>query len=600
LARWHILLSGEAAVGDRIWRRLDRDGHAVGLVVWATRLVGLLAVLAVTLPPVHRLRPPVADLLGLPYPAHIAALVIIAVAGVGLLSLATGLRRRKRRAWQLAILAAGLIALLQLVLRHAPLAAIAAVALVALLLAGRGEFTGLPDTSVGRWRALLVFVQFALGGVLIGFLVLTFGMRWLVGHPPVTARLEHAVLALVGVSGPVAFHAEVLDDLTATIGLSFGIAAVALSGYFLLRSAEPRPAMSTDDRQRLRRLLDAHGHHDSLAYFALRPDKSVAFSPTGKAAVTYRALAGVAMASGDPIGDPEAWPGAVAAFLGTCRRHGWVPAVLGCSELGAIVWSRHGLRVLELGDEAVVDVTTFALDGRAMRGVRQLAARARRAGYSVRVRRVAQLDPAERATLAGLARRWRGSEPERGFSMALGRVADPNDPDSVVVTAEDGTGQVAGMLQLVPWAADGLSLDVMRRDRGAAAQGLNELMIAELLVACRDLGVRRVSLNFAAFRAALERGGRIGAGPVALLWARLLRWASRWWQIESLYRFNAKFQPQWVSRYLVFPAARDLPRVALAALEAEGFGGRPPVVLRLLRRTHAPADTAHDPLVDQA
>jgi lysyl-tRNA synthetase, class II len=96
--------------------------------------------------------------------------------------------------------------------------------------------------------------------------------------------------------------------------------------------------------------------------------------------------------------------------------------------------------------------------------------------------------------------------------------------------------------------------------------------------------VQRVSLNFAVFRAALERGRRIGAGPVARLWARALRLGSRWWQIESLYRFNAKFAPTWVPRYLVFPVVRDLPRIAVAALEAEGFGGRPPVLLRVLRR----------------
>jgi lysyl-tRNA synthetase class 2 len=99
------------------------------------------------------------------------------------------------------------------------------------------------------------------------------------------------------------------------------------------------------------------------------------------------------------------------------------------------------------------------------------------------------------------------------------------------------------------------------------------------------LGVRRVSLNFAMFRAALERGERIGAGPVARLWAKALRLGSRWWQIETLYRFNAKFQPEWVPRFLVFPVVRDLPRVALAAMEAEGFGGRPPLLLRMLRRS---------------
>jgi lysyl-tRNA synthetase class 2 len=104
------------------------------------------------------------------------------------------------------------------------------------------------------------------------------------------------------------------------------------------------------------------------------------------------------------------------------------------------------------------------------------------------------------------------------------------------------------------------------------------------MAAAEGLGVRRVSLNFAVFRAALERGERIGAGPIARTWAKLLRLASRWWQIDSLYRFNDKFRPRWVPRYVAFPAVRDLPRILVAALEAEGFGGRPPAVLRLLRR----------------
>ena len=125
-------------------------------------------------------------------------------------------------------------------------------------------------------------------------------------------------------------------------------------------------------------------------------------------------------------------------------------------------------------------------------------------------------------------------------------------------------------LQFVPWGPDGMSLDVMRRD-GTAEAGVNELMITETLAAAPGLGVQRVSLNFAAFRSVLDRGGKLGAGPVLKAWRRVLLFASRWLQIESLYRFNAKFQPQWQPRFLVYPAGSDLPRVGLAALEAEAF-----------------------------
>jgi lysyl-tRNA synthetase class 2 len=154
--------------------------------------------------------------------------------------------------------------------------------------------------------------------------------------------------------------------------------------------------------------------------------------------------------------------------------------------------------------------------------------------------------------------------------MALGRLADPQDPDAVLVMCRDASGRLRGLLQLVPWGPDGLSLDVMRRDRGAE-NGIIELMVTDLLAAAPDLGVTRVSLNFAVFRSVFARGERLGAGPVLRLWRAILLQASRFWQIESLYRANAKFQPEWVPRFACFRSAGELPRVSLAALRAEAF-----------------------------
>ena len=92
-----------------------------------------------------------------------------------------------------------------------------------------------------------------------------------------------------------------------------------------------------------------------------------------------------------------------------------------------------------------------------------------------------------------------------------------------------------------------------------------------------------MSLNFAVFRSALERGERLGAGPLLRAWRGLLVFASRWFQIESLYRFNAKFQPSWEPRFVVYPQRPDLPRVAMAALEAEAFLTWPSLSRRLTK-----------------
>jgi lysyl-tRNA synthetase, class II len=338
--------------------------------------------------------------------------------------------------------------------------------------------------------------------------------------------------------------------------------------YLALRPPEPRPELTEEEEVRLRELLARHP--DSLAYFNTRRDKSVVWSATGKAAVAYRVVSGVMLASGDPIGDPEAWPGAIKAFLEEATAHAWTPAVLGCSEHAGIVWVREtGFAALELGDEAVVDTSAFTLEGRPMRNVRQMVGRIGRAGYAVEISRVRDVPAGDRARAMRDAAAWRSTDTERGFSMALGRLLDDCDPDCVWVAARQD-GVVRAFLQFVPWGQDGMSLDVMRRDSTADA-GVNELMIVEALKAAPGLGVAQVSLNFAAFRSALERGEKLGAGPILRIWRRVLLIASRWLQIESLYRFNAKFQPRWQPRFLVYPTASDLPRVGLAALEAEAF-----------------------------
>jgi lysyl-tRNA synthetase class 2 len=154
--------------------------------------------------------------------------------------------------------------------------------------------------------------------------------------------------------------------------------------------------------------------------------------------------------------------------------------------------------------------------------------------------------------------------------MALGRFGAAEDGRSVVALCSDADGELRGLLHFVPWGDDGLSLDLMRRDRDSE-NGIVEQMVAAVMADAGALGVKRVSLNFAVFRSVFARGERLGAGPVLRVWRSLLLALSRFWQIESLYRANAKYQPEWVPRFVCFRASTDLPRVGVAALRAEAF-----------------------------
>ncbi|MGW2096421.1 phosphatidylglycerol lysyltransferase domain-containing protein [Streptomyces olivaceoviridis] len=547
--------------------------RAATATVWYLRLLAVLNLAAVvSLPFREEVHEHNAGEYFTPYLAT-AGLVSAALA----LFLAVVMRRRKRAAWLFNLLLAGpLFGLYAVALTRAPYrehafnwASTALTGLfVAALLLGRREFDAIGDRSNPRLALATGIVGTLAGGGLGTLLVHTTNKVTGAG-----LKDEIAYTLLRGISvGPLADHVTAVQaprwaDVIVNVLMAVVFLAVL---YACFRAPRGACLLAEEDEHRLRGLLERHGERDSLGYFALRRDKAVIFSPSGKAAIAYRVVGGVSLASGDPLGDPEAWPGAIDAWLAEARRHAWTPAVMGASEEAGTVYARHGLDALEIGDEAIVDLADFTLEGRAMRVVRQAHNRVRRAGCTVRVRRHEDIPPEEMAVLVDRADHWRDGAAERGFSMALGRLGDPADGRCVMLECRDADGEPRALLSFVPWGERGLSLDLMRRDR-ACENGLMEFMVVELLLQAKELGIDRVSLNFAMFRSVFERGARLGAGPVLRLWRSTLAFFSRWWQIESLYRANAKYRPVWEPRFLLFAKSSDIPRIGLASARAEGF-----------------------------
>jgi lysylphosphatidylglycerol synthetase-like protein (DUF2156 family) len=165
---------------------------------------------------------------------------------------------------------------------------------------------------------------------------------------------------------------------------------------------------------------------------------------------------------------------------------------------------------------------------------------------------------------------------ERGFSMTLGRIFDPADQGlllAVVHAPPDGLlpgGQPVAFCQYVPAAGiGGYSLDLMRRDDGDHPNGLIDFAVVETVRYLAQRGYRGLGLNFATMRAVLA--GEAGEGRIQRTEAWLLRRMSDSMQIESLWKFNAKFDPDWQPRYAVYDAPENALATALAMARAESF-----------------------------
>ena len=488
------------------------------------------------------------------------ATVVTAAAGIGLLLLAGGLWRRHRTAWLLAVVLLGGSAVLHL-LKGLDFEEAVVEAFLAGLLAGqRGRFTA--RAGPGERRATVVTGLGVIG------ITAAYGAVGLLANGRDVAE-DLGVARVLPEVGRMALGLGSSLTLTGRFGRFFptSVAAVFWLGVLVVAARALAPAL-------VRRQVDlglaagVASADDSLAYFSLRDDRVTVRA--GGTLVSWRPVGTVALAAGDPLGPSEEWPQAAQAFLAQAAAQGRIAAVLGCGEQAAKVWAAVGLTTLYLGDEALLDLDRFSLEGRAVRIARQSWNRARRAGFTALAFHTGDLDPDSVSALRELSRRWRGDSVERGFSMALGRLFDPRDRGAIVVVVRDGAGRPVGFLHFVPWGKDGASLDVMRRDRDSPGY-LNDFLVVEAARRLPELGVRRLSLNFSFLRAVLAAGAEPRV-PLSLRAARwLLRRLSGPFQIETLYRFNKKFAPAWQPRYLAVEAPEELPRVVVAVLRAEGL-----------------------------
>ncbi|EGD54169.1 bifunctional lysylphosphatidylglycerol synthetase/lysine--tRNA ligase LysX [Gordonia neofelifaecis] len=551
----------------------------------AGTIVGLLAtvsLLSTLIPPFrHLIRVPrmfVDDYL-FPMPSTSLAWTVV----LGLLAVSLSLR--KRVAWWITVAYLSLYMVLNLLVvliaasdpswvdewRESVIGLTFNIVLLVVLIAGYRQF----NTRVRRGAllsALAVLVGGLAAGTLAGWALVSVAPGTLEPHERLPYAFNHVVaFATIDVKSFATHHAPWMVNWV--LGL-FGALALILAAIVLFRSQRLSSLMTEEDERLVRALLEVYGDDDSLGYFSTRRDKAVVFSPDGRAAITYRVEMSTAVAGGDPVGDPDSWTEAIAEFVALCETYGWHPAVLGVSTRGAEVLHAAGFNAINLGDEALMNAADFSLSGPTMKGVRGSVSRVKRLGVSVRMRRMSELSWDEVEGVVRRADDWRDTKEERGFAMALGRVGDPADGDALLVEAVENEGgddeRVIGMLSFVPWGRSGVSLDLMRRDRGGP-NGVVETMVSELAQNAESVGVTRISLNFATFRDVFEYGPQVGARPVMRLVYAVLKFFSKFFQMESLYKSNAKYQPMWKPRYICYEDSKVIPRVALAAMVAEGF-----------------------------
>lgn len=500
----------------------------------------------------------------LPFQAlHVAATTTI-FAAAALAMTARGLWHGHRLAWMVALVTLFAAVVFNLIKGLDVEEGLISLALGGWLIYRRRDFAVMPGRAQVRLALIATGAAFVSSVVVATLLVLTLGRDQ---HP---RPIETARAAAERLGGRQQLPLVELNPVLTPLLTALGV-AIVVAGLWLLLSprwrVQPTAAEHHADRERARAILATHGG-GTLGYFALRDDKDWFF--TGDSVVAYAVRGGVCLVSPDPIGPwgdrYQVW----ADFTDFVSMHGWAVAVVGASNDWLGVYRMAGLRPTYLGDEAVVDVAGFSLAGKSMKGLRQAVTRIERAGVSANFLDPAAATAQQREAVLRIAESSRRGEAERGFSMTLSRLFDPDDTGLLLVTATNEQGRVLGFIQWIPAAhLPGWSLDVMRRDTDAdIPNGVTDFLIVKTLEHIAAQGSRGLGLNFAVLR---ETMNAEPSTRVEVLTRKVLDVVAEHSQLESLGRFNEKYHPRWEARYVARGDGSQLVGQALAVARAEGL-----------------------------
>ncbi|MEB4211833.1 bifunctional lysylphosphatidylglycerol flippase/synthetase MprF [Mycobacterium sp. 94-17] len=366
---------------------------------------------------------------------------------------------------------------------------------------------------------------------------------------PVTTL--HAAAAAFFVLAGLGLHVLSFDLL--------GDVVIAASGIVLMwpTTSHPRPG----DLPRVWELINATSG-DALAPFAMQTGKSHHFSADGTAALAYRTRLGIAVVSGDPIGDDARFPELVADFAATCHAHGWRIAVVGCGERWLSLWSDssvlgQSLRPIPIGRDVVVDVSGFDMVGRKFRNLRQAVQRTHNCGVTTEIVPEQELDDKLRAELSEVVRESsKGAHADRGFHMNLDGVLEGRFPGIKLIIARDNAGTVQAFHRYATaGAGSDISLDVPWRRR-TAPNGLDERLSVDMIMAGKETGAQRASLSFAAFPEIFADKNR---GWTQRVFYRLIHILDPLIALESLYRYVRKWHALDARRYALISMWQIVP-----------------------------------------
>jgi phosphatidylglycerol lysyltransferase len=496
---------------------------------------------------------------------HISRSVSLLI-GFALVISSINVLKRKRRAHRVVCGLAGLSVFFHLTKGLDYEEAFFSALLLLLLLLDRRDFTVESAPPDVRTALILLAAAFAaaMGYGIAGFWLLDtveFGVNFTLLD---SAHRTLLFLSLAGDPGIVPhtrYARWFLDSLYLMTGT-----AIAYSLFAVFRPALYRFATLPHERRLAQELTASHGRC-SMDFFKYWPDKSFFFSERRDCFLAYRVATGVALALGDPIGPAEGIESILRRFLEFCVQNDWRIAFHQTLPDFLPLYRKLGLRKLKIGDDAIVDLDSFNLDGRHFKKVRHAINQAEKSGLLF-ARWNTPVPDEVMDKLRRVSDGWLKIPGRRERTFTLGRFDPQYVRSTPVCAAADSSGNILAFVNIIPSFYRGeATIDLMRHLQDAPKR-IMDYLFARLFQAMKEEGFQRFNLGMAPMAGFREDEEAALEEKAVHYFMQQLNFL---FSFQGLLHYKSKYASIWEPRYVVYQNVLNLPRIARALAEVSGI-----------------------------
>jgi phosphatidylglycerol lysyltransferase len=482
--------------------------------------------------------------------------------GFALVILSINIYKRKKRAFQITVVLSILSVFFFLTKGLDYEEASLSLILIVLLILSRKVFTVESSIPSLRWGVISLAVGFAVAltyGVL-GFWFLDtreFGINFTIGA---SVKQTISILAQGGDADiiPKTRHARwFLDSLNVLT-----LAAMAYALFAVFRPVVYRYRTLPHERKLAVDITVRYGR-SALDFFKYWPDKTFFFSDSRQCYISFRVGGGYAVVLGDPVGPEEEIEPIVRRFVEYCANNDWRVAFHQTLPDFLPIYRKLGFRKLKIGDDAVVDLTGFSLDGKEAKKLRHAINQLEKQGVKF-VRYDPPILPEVMSQLKQISDGWLQIPGRRERTFTLGLFDHEYVRMTPVYAAVDGTGRILAFMNGIPSYCKGEATIDLMRHLPDAPPGIMDFLFAKLFFAKKEEGFQRFSLGMAPMAGFSEHEEASAEERAVHYFMQQLNFL---FSYQGLLHYKAKFATIWEPRYTIYRNVINLPRMARAISE---------------------------------